>query len=525
MKKLVALITAVILLLGLCSCGDGAIKIPNSSIYYMGRDYSLVTSELTEAGFTNISTEILDDLTSQSSLSDGSVESISVDGKTEFEAKERFLPDAPITITYHIIPKLCPPISSGEIQDISFTDIGQKFTDSGFTNVKVREEYDLDPDNLQSEYKNEVKINGNTSFTTADSVPFDSDIEVICHLPYEKYSVTVEIDFIPNLIFSKYDVVLSVDGQDKGTLTHGQDYTYTDILKEGKHTLKFRNSNSSSVTGEVTLDVTSELDAMYQISCYSGSIDVKTVYVDYKTNLAEDEAKVMHSEASYKNYNYKTVVKDLQDAGFTNITATPVYDIIWGITEEESVKSVTIAGRNDFRRGDIFKKDAEIVIVYHMSYEDDPANQTQAPSQTTAADKQEDTPKASESNSVFYSTNDRKTVKNGNSGVYAYKSEGGTYDNYWIIDFDEKCVYFFSDGNGDSTCNRVPMVSGDLNTVLIITYHDVDGSEWSYGMHFDWAKQPNHLVVEDESHFTTDYYVTDLEDALKIRDEKTIYNY
>ena len=118
MKKLVALIAAVILLLGLCSCGDGAIKIPNSSIYYMGRDYSLVTSELTEAGFTNISTEILDDLTSQSSLSDGSVESISVDGKTEFEAKERFLSDAPIIITYHIIPKLCPPISSGEIQDI-----------------------------------------------------------------------------------------------------------------------------------------------------------------------------------------------------------------------------------------------------------------------------------------------------------------------------------------------------------------------------------------------------------------------
>ena len=95
MKKLVALITAVILLLGLCSCGDGAIKIPNSSIYYMGRDYSLIISELTEAGFTNINTEILDDLTSQSSLSDGSVESISVDGKTEFEAKERFLPDAP----------------------------------------------------------------------------------------------------------------------------------------------------------------------------------------------------------------------------------------------------------------------------------------------------------------------------------------------------------------------------------------------------------------------------------------------
>ena len=51
---------------------------------------------------------------------------------------------------------------------------------------------------------------------------------------------------------------------------------------------------------------------------------------------------------------------------------------------------------------------------------------------------------------VSYSTNDKKTVEDGNKGLYSYKSSGGTYDNYYLIDFDNGYVYNFSDGNGSS---------------------------------------------------------------------------
>jgi len=79
---------------------------------------------------------------------------------------------------------------------------------------------------------------------------------------------------------------------------------------------------------------------------------------------------------------------------------------------------------------------------------------------------------------VSYSTNNYETAKKGNSGVFSYVSRGNSYDIYWIIDFDVGYVYYFTDGNGEETCDRLAIESGDLNDVLIITYHD-GGDEWS----------------------------------------------
>ena len=126
--------------------------------------------------------------------------------------------------------------------------------------------------------------------------------------------------------------------------------------------------------------------------------------------------------------------------------------------------------------------------------------------------------------SVTYSTNDKDTVKNGNSGIYAYRDRGGQYYNYYIIDFDEGYVYFFSDGNGDSTCDRIKIVSGDLNNGLTITYHDGD-STWDEVLHFKWKRQPDHLILLDHNYSEFDYYSTNLEDALNIKNSRTIHNY
>ena len=123
-----------------------------------------------------------------------------------------------------------------------------------------------------------------------------------------------------------------------------------------------------------------------------------------------------------------------------------------------------------------------------------------------------------------YSTNSKSSIKNGNKGVYSYRTTGGTYYNYLIVDFDEGYVYSFADGNGDETCERVKIASGDLNSVMIITYHD-GGDEWSYGLHFKWKNQPDHLIFQEESGFETDFYSTDLMNAIKLRDSRKIINY
>lgn len=120
---------------------------------------------------------------------------------------------------------------------------------------------------------------------------------------------------------------------------------------------------------------------------------------------------------------------------------------------------------------------------------------------------------------VFYSTNTRKTVGNGNMGVYAYKDDGKFYDVYYIVDFDEGYVYYFLEGDGNEFCDKIKIESGDLNSVLIITYHE-DSNEWSYGLHFKYKNQPSKLIVQDEDGFELEYSPTDLDTVLNIRVQK-----
>ena len=131
------------------------------------------------------------------------------------------------------------------------------------------------------------------------------------------------------------------------------------------------------------------------------------------------------------------------------------------------------------------------------------------------------TEEAEEPQTVYYSSNTEDTVRDGNAGVYAYKNQGGSYDVYYVIDFDEGYVYSFTDGDGNEDGDKVKIDSGDLNDVLKVTY-DFDGDLAQYGFHFMYKNNPEHLIVQDNDGFESDYAPTDLKGALSIRDSKNI---
>ena len=128
------------------------------------------------------------------------------------------------------------------------------------------------------------------------------------------------------------------------------------------------------------------------------------------------------------------------------------------------------------------------------------------------------------SNELNYTTNDEKSAKNGNTGVYAYKKSGSNYDIYYIIDFNEGYVYRFLHGEQNSTCDKNKIVSGTLNDTLIIEYED-GGVKWANALYFKLKNHPEQLTLEDNDHFTYSFNPTDLKDALKIRDKMTIVDY
>ena len=149
------------------------------------------------------------------------------------------------------------------------------------------------------------------------------------------------------------------------------------------------------------------------------------------------------------------------------------------------------------------------------------ASETKATSTPTTTPRPTNTPKPERE---YYSTNNKDTVKDGNKGVYAYSSIGKNYTIYLIIDFDEGYVYRFIEGNGDAICDKVKIVSGDLNSYVLITYHD-GNDKWSYGIRFAWKRQPGHVILQEETGFETNFYPTDLDDALILRDKKEIISY
>lgn len=383
MKRINLFILLMLMCTSLAGCSN-TLKSPTSSDDYIGMNYQSVITKLQKAGFKDLTTTVIEDLSSTSSMSDGTVEQVSISGSTSFTAKSTFPPDAAVVITYHAIKKVYTPISSDDLRTDDYESLGSMFKDAGFANVELKEVFDLDPDRTGADYINEISINGRSTFKSGEEFPYDAAITVICHRPYEKFTVKVHVNFVANLIFSKYDVTLLINNEQQQTLAHGKDVDYEFRLKEGEYEITFAETGSSSIKGSTTIDVSSNMEISYKISCYSDNVTVETIYIDREAILSDNEVKVLSSASDYKYKNYSDVVTSLEDAGFTNIKTEPVYDIYFGfLVSEGELKAVTIDGKSSFRKGDIFQNDAEVIITYHSSAGNEPS--IQAAKQATEA--------------------------------------------------------------------------------------------------------------------------------------------
>lgn len=72
------------------------------------------------------------------------------------------------------------------------------------------------------------------------------------------------------------------------------------------------------------------------------------------------------SSDDYYRKNYQEVVDEFQACGFTNISLLPIKDLINGwIVKVGSVESISINGKEQFKKKAKFKPDATVVIKYH----------------------------------------------------------------------------------------------------------------------------------------------------------------
>lgn len=297
-----------------------------------------------------------------------------------------------------------------------------------------------------------------------------------------EYEVSVEIECVENLIFSKYAVDVYIDDSLEGTVTHGTTETFTVTLTKGTYEIKFVSAEDDEVTGTVNIDIHQDELLKYKISCTSTQINIETIAGTIPEH-GEDEAPMPQSASDYKYDNYADVQQELADAGFTNISFEILYDIELGWTEEGEVDSVSVGGKAEFEQGDIFKKDADIVITYHMPVEDDPNDLAATESAETEVTETE--------------MPDAKSATPASEYELAFVRRLSSYSLYIMFDTDTKTAAQF--GTDDTYLYKGPY-TGDFSSGVTIawdhgeftekfvyqdgssigTYIDGNGYEWEY---------------------------------------------
>ncbi len=286
-KKCISLFGCVLAVFLLVGCGN--IRPSKGASEYIGSNYQDVIAELQNDGFTVFENTEVVDLTSKDSMPDGYIEVISIDGQSGFTSETKFSKDACVAIKYHIIKKLASPIDADQILSSDVEDIVAAFESEGFSDVSKEELYDLDPDEVEDDHINEVMISGKHVVNTTDVFPFDADVKVVCHYPYKKYDVKISVEFERNILFSKYSVDVTFDGQNVTTLDHAQDWESQYRLKKGVYELRFSKNGDESVNGAVTLDISGNTEAAYSIKCHGGNIDVNNKYFNQDPDTEQFE--------------------------------------------------------------------------------------------------------------------------------------------------------------------------------------------------------------------------------------------
>ena len=205
------------------------------------------------------------------------VKSVTIAGNATFVKDDKTYADNAVVVTY-FEPSIAIPFSSDEAKGLKYNDAVARLTKAGFNSVETDAVTEGEGVNG---YVASISIDGKTDFTK-DGKSY-KDVGVVVGYWDLPYMVNVHVDFVGNLIFSKYDVDVLLDGVYQDTLAHGQDADFEFGLKDGTYTVTFKNAESPSVKGEVKLRVKSDAAVTITIYCYNDRVSVESKVSAVKT--------------------------------------------------------------------------------------------------------------------------------------------------------------------------------------------------------------------------------------------------
>ena len=345
-----------------------AAKIPLgvSSQQVLGINYHEAIRLFQENGFINVQSEAVDDLTIETVGDQDTVIAVSIKGTTAFDEKDIYPENVLINVIYHNLGEKAARIevgtSSEDMKDQQYTVVQGIMKDAGFINVELEPIYDLTLGILTKEGAVEtVSIGGNSEFYASSEFRYDETVRIAYHAKKsdEKNDHTGEVK-VPSSA-KKY-----------------VGRNYEDVEKELKsagfvniETVRKYDRQKKEKDGDIVLISINGKTDFDKDTWFVAESNVIITYYGPKTaeeKAAEhpDEVEMIDSAKKLKGTDYEETVAALSAAGFTNITAEPVYDLKTGIINKEGeIKTITAGGKDNFAKGDWFSPDVEIKITYH----------------------------------------------------------------------------------------------------------------------------------------------------------------
>ncbi len=397
MKKVAFFTLFIFLLSSLSACSLQRIKIPFSAEEIIGSDSNVIVSELEKCGFSDISIEYLDDLSSKDIQNDETVATVSIDNNFSFLKSDRFSKNSRIIITVHNIRKIKIEESSNTLASLEPEKLLKKLESYGFFNIETEEFYDINPKESDIPFINSFTINGISSFPEESSFPYDSLIHVDTHYPYKEYPILLHIDIEKNLLFNKYDIDLYLDGEGLYTLAHGGKGDIELSVFEGNHTILFTKNGDPGIANEILItNVDSPINANINISCHLDYVEVSVESLNRQKELSENDIILSHSLMSFVGQKLNDVINLINENGFINVIDEPIYDITTKTSDDGKVERVSIDGCDTYIKGEILDKNLEVIITYHALEANSPENIAKREEQAAidAADKAREARKA-----------------------------------------------------------------------------------------------------------------------------------
>ncbi|WP_028236462.1 hypothetical protein [Pseudobutyrivibrio sp. MD2005] len=397
----------IISVFGVLKYRESKVQIPFDSTYIAGEDLKDIKNELQNAGFTNI-TERQD---SCGWLESGKVISVSIDNSDSYRKGKYVEPEVSVVITISSQGRKYVTNILEDWKNTDYETVLQLLEEEGFTNITFEEVATSKKEKADLVAKislnNEVYTNEHCYLPTNapinityyafkigignESTQFiGQDCEVVVDSLKESGFTNVRTEKITtgwakgksvvgvtvnnvdtyssNEIFDpNVKIVVKYSSDDRKDITAIVEDLQTQKYDKLQSALKEKGFNNITTSGVATIDKSQNLlvskmtinnDEFVAGDCFvqtGASIKIKYYFLTIK---------IENSASDIEGSQYADTVSSLKAQGFTNIKLLRANNLLNGwITEEGSIKSIRINGNEDFDAKDVFRYDAEIVIV------------------------------------------------------------------------------------------------------------------------------------------------------------------